>query len=71
MSTISGLSASALYAKAKAVYASHLTDAVYAELAGMTDFAEFVGYIRTKTPYSEAFEAIGVNTGKLRASSSA
>ena len=65
MSTISGLSASALYAKAKAVYASHLTDAVYAELAGMTDFAEFVGYIRTKTPYSEAFEAIGGNTGKL------
>lgn len=65
MSTISGLSASALYAKAKAVYASHLTQGTFAELAAMTDFAEFVGYIRTKTPYAEAFEAIGGNTGKL------
>lgn len=64
MSTISGLSASALYAKAKAVYASHLTQGAFAELAAMTDFAEFVGYVRTKTPYAEAFEAVG-STGKL------
>ena len=62
--SISGLSSNALYAKAKAMFADHLTDEVYTELAGMTELADFTSYLKTKTPYSEAFEAIG-QSGRL------
>ena len=64
MNTIAGLSSNALYAKAKALFAEHLTAGVYEELAGMTDLAEFTSFLRTKTPYGAAFEAVGQN-GRL------
>lgn len=47
MNTIAGLSSNALYAKAKALFAEHLTAGVYEELAGMTDLAEFTSFLRT------------------------
>lgn len=64
MSKIAGLSSHALYAKAKAMFVPQLSDEVYADLASCTQLTEFTSYLRNKTPYGEAFEAVGA-TGKL------
>lgn len=64
MSSISSLSAGALYAKAKACCVAHLSDSTYAELAELGDLNEFAAYLKSKTAYAAAFEGIG-GSGRL------
>lgn len=64
MSGIAELSSRALYAKAKAMNVSHLSEEAYTELTSFSQLSDFTAYLKSKTPYAEAFEAVGA-TGRL------
>lgn len=51
----SSLSAGALYAKCRAMYAKRLTEAQLAEMAAMTELSEICSYLKNRDAYSEAF----------------
>ncbi len=59
MRAVSELSSRALYAKAKAMFVPHLSEEAYAELASFSQLSDFTAYLKSKTPYAEAFEAVG------------
>lgn len=59
MANISALSSKALYAKAKACYASHMTPDDYVRLSSLSSLEEFVSHLKNKTQYSAAFEGLG------------